>query len=946
MISLDMNTDVLAIKCIKNYVFIGIGCTIYVLNNIRCKLEIKINVLHPDNIYDIINKSDDKLIVYGKKSLCILSISFRDDFIRIEQIDEIIRFDDWIINVKWLGALSDPTLTILFANNNVYNFELFSKQYFNTHCKERCLLYSGTIFGQSCKNTLIFSGTVFQEILIWRVMHNSNMKFSEVLHRLIGHKGVIFSVLYNPLNNLICSTSDDRTVRLWKISSTLINDLNNAVWKNIEITLQTTMYGHIARVWKAIFLKNIIASIGEDSRICFWTLLGVLLYKIEAHHGAPIWCIDISEDNIVFTGGGDGSVNSWPLKNINPLQNHVLLEINNHMLPKHIHIINRIKNKWYHIGKYKIEDSKIFSIKWLNIDTILVCVAEGHLYIIQFLKFSIKILSEHVLPTSRQRWVTSACVYNNLLVCGDRIGSIYVYNLQNNEKYPVQSFRKIHGQFGVQSCIIMNCNLITTGRDRTLKFYKFCDISGHNPTIEFLHAKTMPMDWVSKLIKHKNYYYVLGFKEKEFIIYNLSLKRIVSKILCGGGHRSWDCVMYNKLTNFAYIQKKQVYIVTISLDTLYNPPLLNAFHTKQINCIKILHILSKHHYILISGGEDCTLFISSIIPKSQSRVKFIDFFNGHLSSIKCISIFTVLIDKNISKHLIFSGGGRAQLKLWEITIKTNTANNNTLSNENISCKDLLSYMLHGLDKKRNKIWVGNELIYNTDTETRYMDISTINNPQNMDNILVFIACSDGCLRSFSYSIQTNQIKLINTLMNKNRCILKVHITMATDGLLNIWNVISTNDIFEIKNVTIDGKHDLSLHQSGINSFDIKILNNYEYILATGGDDNLLNLLIFKIIFQHNEVLSIHVVSSWGTISIHSAQITGIILLHNRIISVGRDQKLAVHKYSYNNSKICAMFLKEINLCISDVQGIILCVNQKPNTHLFCVYGKGFQLLEV
>jgi hypothetical protein len=101
------------------------------------------------------------------------------------------------------------------------------------------------------------------------------------------------------------------------------------------------------------------------------------------------------------------------------------------------------------------------------------------------------------------------------------------------------------------------------------------------------------------------------------------------------------------------------------------------------------------------------------------------------------------MDESISKHLIFSGGGRAQLKVWEITVRTNSY---TLLNENISCKDLLTYMQNGFDNKRNKIWIGNQLSYNTDTETRYMDISTINNPQCPSSILIFIACSDGCLR--------------------------------------------------------------------------------------------------------------------------------------------------------------------------------------------------------
>ena len=94
------------------------------------------------------------------------------------------------------------------------------------------------------------------------------------------------------------------------------------------------------------------------------------------------------------------------------------------------------------------------------------------------------------------------------------MGSIFIYQLQSNSRDPLQTFKKIHGRLGVQSCTIMNSNLITTGRDGTLRFYTFCNTNNSsNSIVEFLYAKNMPMDWVSKLLRIQNGYYVLGFKE-------------------------------------------------------------------------------------------------------------------------------------------------------------------------------------------------------------------------------------------------------------------------------------------------------------------------------------------------------------------------------------------------------------------------------------------------
>lgn len=61
--------------------------------------------------------------------------------VSINMSDKIHRFDDWIIHVDWLGTLSDSTLTILFAHNNVYNYNLSKENFVNTTCKEICLLY-------------------------------------------------------------------------------------------------------------------------------------------------------------------------------------------------------------------------------------------------------------------------------------------------------------------------------------------------------------------------------------------------------------------------------------------------------------------------------------------------------------------------------------------------------------------------------------------------------------------------------------------------------------------------------------------------------------------------------------------------------------------------------------------------------------------------------------
>ena len=105
------------------------------------------------------------------------------------------------------------------------------------------------------------------------------------------------------------------------------------------------------------------------------------------------------------------------------------------------------------------------------------------------------------------------------------MGSIFVYNLLSDSKDPLQTFKKIHGRLGIQSCTVIDNSLVSTGRDGTLRFYKF--VQSESAFIEYLYAKNMPMDWVSRLLINKNNFYVLGFKEVFYIhspnIYSLHI---------------------------------------------------------------------------------------------------------------------------------------------------------------------------------------------------------------------------------------------------------------------------------------------------------------------------------------------------------------------------------------------------------------------------------------
>lgn len=157
------------------------------------------------------------------------------------------------------------------------------------------------------------------------------------------------------------------------------------------------------------------------------------------------------------------------------------------------------------------------------------------------------------------------------------------------------------------------------------------------------------------------------------------------------------------------------------------------------------------------------------------------------------------------------------------------------------------------------------------------------------NICLNIIC-----RVFLYDITVKNISFKAHVKCVDRCITKITVltydekiivlTMSTDGIgrfIDFTDIISKiiicpqieeQEFHNCKNVFM-AKFDL--HQSGINSYDIKVIGKSEYLLATGGDDNLFNVICFKVQLEgKKEELHISLLSKWSTATAHAAQITG------------------------------------------------------------------------
>ncbi|XP_065297450.1 tRNA (34-2'-O)-methyltransferase regulator WDR6 isoform X3 [Dermacentor albipictus] len=295
----------------------------------------------------VVGKSLATCAVFGSRFLTVMTAEVSSSSsVVFKVVLQPVMFDDWIWDVAWLQPEAGPlvpgtsftTLALCFGHNRVAHWDWQAKRALTvTSCSDYCLLYTAQLVGASWKQLIAVVGTVYREVLLWVPSQPSP---APVLHRLTGHQGVIFSVSFHVPQRLLCSTSDDRSLRVYRFheaggsSSTLPERVGTS---SVNTNLGTgsllpfgpaqlasgwfssvhSLYGHESRVWRAAILRSCYLSVGEDGHICFWGCPGNLISRMTAPGGGSIWCLAVNEDETLAVTGSSGSALSlWHIPEV------------------------------------------------------------------------------------------------------------------------------------------------------------------------------------------------------------------------------------------------------------------------------------------------------------------------------------------------------------------------------------------------------------------------------------------------------------------------------------------------------------------------------------------------------------------------------------------------------------------------------------------------------
>lgn len=387
--------------------------------------------------------------------------------------------------------------------------------------------------------------------------------------------------------------------------------------------------------------------------------------------------------------------------------------------------------------------------------------------------------------------------------------------------------------------------------------------------------------------------------------------------------------------DFYFIKEMKINYYTEKFSNILTIDLIKGYHNKEINTgIIIYQPQFEENLVFISGGEDTTIRVTKVnvnsIPVDFETILSIKL---HLSSVRCITSSAINVNKhqNLHEYLIFSGGGRAQIILQKLSINDTSFD--------VKCEHIHSYY---------------KSLSEEGAETRIMDLVAIH---MASSVIVVAACSDGTLQCFMVSLnseKSNEMELIllGEVKYILRCIMRlasvnvfnhhIIISMATDGLMVFW------DFTDVCNSEIhyDGKipfFSFKTHQNSTTSICYHQIDNSTFIFASGGDDDAFDLRVIQFSMTDDCSIAAKVVCFWRSTRLHAAQVSGIYIDSDYVVTSSIDQYVNIIKYDFNGEELKCEILGQHCSAISDIHGL-QCVAIKDQIYGM-VYGKGIELCQ-
>ncbi|KNE72600.1 hypothetical protein AMAG_17043 [Allomyces macrogynus ATCC 38327] len=476
------------------------------------------------------------MAVFGAKQAIILSVTVTGHGEILAITAHVLsrwKCRDWIKALRILPASGHVVMVTAHNWVEIYPSVDARRPDVTLQCSERCILYSATIFGDSLDSVTIASGTVFNQVLLWRPNRPQDADGAiQVDKALVGHEGVIFHIAFSADGRHVSSVSDDRSIRIWDTTT------------GAQVR---TFFGHTARVWMSVLLDKMVVSVSEDCTCRVWTWdagngdesSSECVAVWDGHVGKNVWCVAVDpEQRTVVTGGNDGGIRVWDLARLSSrrieyedqllkitlpdasdtIRNVVTTPTNLLVSTKsgHLYALDPSMSSWMHLTRdprftsyatlattstglllagnltghilvisptlehapieHAVHTTKIMGIRVVN-DLIFTWDQSAAFYVSRMDGTAWKVLGSLAFDDKDQ--VQAVAVHADVVFVTTRMGSLIVYPFPPDATKrvdPILAFPKAHGKLNGTSIVVLpsdcpSIRLATTGRDGCLAFW-------------------------------------------------------------------------------------------------------------------------------------------------------------------------------------------------------------------------------------------------------------------------------------------------------------------------------------------------------------------------------------------------------------------------------------------------------------------------------------------
>lgn len=128
------------------------------------------------------------IVVYGGRELAVFNLKPDKQLTFIKHLT----LNDWISSICVYQPISPDQISfcVVSAHSVASEFNVNVNGEWRIEqkksCQDKCTLYCSFIMGKNWRDTTIFGGTAFGELIVWKT-NESGQQLSPVLHRVSGH---------------------------------------------------------------------------------------------------------------------------------------------------------------------------------------------------------------------------------------------------------------------------------------------------------------------------------------------------------------------------------------------------------------------------------------------------------------------------------------------------------------------------------------------------------------------------------------------------------------------------------------------------------------------------------------------------------------------------------------------------------------------------------------